>query len=264
MNAHPTAVIDPAAEIGGDVEIGPYSIIEAGARIADGCRIGPHVHIEGDVEIGENCFVGKGAILGADPQSVDFDKSTPTGLTIGPENEIREYVTIHRSMLEGQRTRVGTKNFIMTGAHFGHDCLVGDENVIANNCLLAGHVELGNRCFLGGGSVFHQFIRIGDFVITQGNSGFSLDLPPFLVGARVNRVAGMNVVGLKRGGFSPEERKEIKAVFRAVLRSEKILSEALQLAAESDWCPAAQQFLDFFQTEKPRKYCLQWLKKADD
>lgn len=257
MKAHPTALISPEAELADDVEIGPYTVIEGPVRIGAGTRVASHVCLRGDVRIGPGCQIGSGAILGADPQSIGFDPSIRSGIDIGEGNTIREYVTIHRSLHEGQFTRIGRENFLMTGAHLGHDVILGDHNVIANNCLLAGHVEVGHRCFLGGGSVYHQFMRIGNYVIVRGLSAFGQDIPPFVTAAGVNRIAGLNVVGLRRGGFDQVQRTGIKRAFDLIYRSGYNLTQALEEASQRDsLIGAALEFVEFFRTPGRRGFCL--------
>ena len=257
MKAHPTALISPEAELADDVEVGPYTVIEGPVRIGAGTRVGSHVCLRGDVRIGPGCQVGSGSILGADPQSVGFDPAIQSGVEIGEGNIIREYVTIHRSLYEGQDTRIGRHNFLMTGAHLGHDVIMGDHNVVANNCLLAGHVEIGHRCFLGGGSAFHQFMRIGDYVIVRGQSAFGLDIPPFVTAAGVNRISGLNVIGLRRGGFDRDARAEIKKAFDLLYRSGLNLTQALSEADSRDgWSDHARLFIDFFRVQGRRGFCL--------
>ena len=257
MKIHPTAIVSPEAEIADGVEIGPYAIIDGPARIETGCRIGPHVCLLGRVNLGSGCLVGAGTILGADPQSLSFDPATSSGVEIGEKNRIREYVTIHRSIYQGENTRVGSDNFIMTGAHFGHDVRVGNGNVIANNCLLAGHVEIGNHAFLGGGSVFHQFVKIGDHVMVRGLSAIAKDLPPFLMAAGYNRIAGLDVVGLRRHGFSAEERQSLKRAYKLVFRSGMNLKQALEEAEKADWPGAPLRLFEFLRTESNRGFCVQ-------
>ncbi|MCB1234076.1 MAG: acyl-ACP--UDP-N-acetylglucosamine O-acyltransferase [Verrucomicrobiae bacterium] len=253
---HPSAIVDAAARIAEDVHIGPYAIVEGPVRLGEGCRLGPHAQLIGDVKIGPRTVIGPGAIIGADPQSVKFDPATPSRVEIGPENTIREYVTIHRSERDGGVTRVGTRNFIMTGAHLAHDVWIGDDNVIANNCLLAGHVRLGDRAFLGGGSVFHQFVRVGDLAMIQGGSRISLDVPPFLMGCHYNRIAGLNAVGMRRAGLSPDERAGIKRAFKILYCQGLGLPQALRETDSHEWPEAAKRFLAFFREESHCGCCL--------
>lgn len=258
MKAHPTALISPEAEIADDVEIGPYSLIEGPARIAAGCQLASHVILRGEMSIGEGTRIGSGTIIGADPQSTGFNAAVKSGVTIGARNNIREYVTIHRSLYEGENTLIGSDNFLMTGAHLGHDVILGDHNVLANNCLLAGHVIIGNHCFLGGGSAYHQFMRIGDYVIVRGVSALGQDIPPFVIAAGVNRIAGLNIVGLRRGGFDAESRAAIKKGFDLIYRSGMNLTQSLEEAERRiGWSDAARKFIDFFRQESRRGYCLQ-------
>jgi len=157
---HSTAFVDPSAKLGGDIEIGPGAIIEAGAVIGDGCRIQARAVISGHVRMGERNTVGYGAILGADPQDFDFKPGTQSSVVIGDDNIFREYVTIHRGTKEDSSTTVGNNNFLMVGVHMGHNSSVANHVIIANNCLLAGYVAVLDGAVLGGGSVFHQFIRV--------------------------------------------------------------------------------------------------------
>lgn len=233
-NIHPTAVIDPAAKIGHDVRIGPYSVIDGPVQIADGCRIDGHVLLRGNTRIGAHCHIGWGSVVGADPQDLHFDHSIESGVSIGTGNTLREYVTIHRSTAPGGRTFIGDGNFLMTGVHLAHDVVMGNHNVLANNVLLAGHIRVGDKTFLGGGAVFHQFIHIGDYAIVQGNSAISQDVPPYCLAHGQNNLAGLNIVGLKRAGFSPELRAEIKRAARLLLFSGN-LNTALATHENTPW-----------------------------
>jgi UDP-N-acetylglucosamine acyltransferase len=239
---HPTAIIDPAARIGDGIEVGPYSVIGGGAVIGDGCRIQAHVVIEGSVKMGARNFIGHGAIIGAGPQDLGFDPKTESSVEIGDGNVIREYCTIHRGSTEGSVTVIGNENFIMVGNHLGHDCVLGNGVVMANDCLLAGYVRIDDRAFIGGGSRFHQGIRMGRLVMAEGR--FTQNLPPFLSAAK-NQVYGMNVVGLRRANFSPAERDEIKRAFKLLYRSGFNTRQALEKAAETDFGPIGREFFDF-------------------
>ncbi|HRX55687.1 MAG: acyl-ACP--UDP-N-acetylglucosamine O-acyltransferase [Verrucomicrobiales bacterium] len=264
MNIHPAAIVHPDAQIGEGVTIGPFSIVEAGAVIGNDCTIGSHSMVLGSVTLGSGTTVGHGSILGANPQSIGFDPAISSRVEIGPNNIIREHVTIHRSTIRDGVTRVGEGNYLMTGVHLGHDVTIGDNNILANNCLLGGHVVLGNRSFLGGGSVFHQFVRLGDFVMIRGIVGIGKDVPHYVACGAVNRVAGLNIVGLRRGGFSPTVRTEIKKAFNLVYREGLNLSQALSKAAESTWIPEAQTFFDFLSVKSSRGYCLTLMRTLED
>lgn len=242
MKIHPTAIIDPAAQLGADVEIGPYSIIGAGAVVGENCTIQAHVVIEGSVKMGAKTFVGHGAVIGAFPQDLSFDPKTQSAVEIGAGNTIREYCTIHRGSTEGTATVLGDGNFLMVGTHVGHNCSLGNGVVIANDCLLAGHVRIDDRAFVGGGSRFHQGIRMGRLVMAEGR--FTQNLPPFLSAAK-NQVYGMNIVGLRRADFSAADRDEIKRAFKLLYRSGLNTKQALAKAAETEFGPIGREFFEF-------------------
>ncbi len=252
---HPTALVDPGAQIGDGVEIGPFSIIGPKAVIGEKTIVQSHVVIEGEVAIGSGNFVGHGAIIGAPPQDLAFSPERKTQVEIGDENVVREYCTIHRGSAEGSVTKIGDKNFLMAGAHIGHNCAIGNNVIIANNCLLGGHVRVDNGVFLGGGSTFHQFMHIGRLVMVQGSSAFGKDLPPFVIAAERNSVFGVNVVGLRRAGFSAKDRDEIKAAFKLLYMSGLNIGQAIEKAATMKFGTPAREFLDFVANAKKRGIC---------
>ncbi len=256
MNIHPTALVADGAKLADDVEVGPYSIIGAEAEIGAGCVLGAHIIIEHRVLIGEGTKVGHGSIIGADPQDLSFDPArTDVGVRIGKNNTIREYVTIHRATKDNGDTLVGDGNFLMTGFHMGHDSSVGNQVIAANNVLLAGHVRVQDRAFLGGGSVFHQFMEVGALAMARGGCRFSKDIPPFLVATGENHVAGINAVGLRRAGISAGARKEIKKAFHLLYQSGFNVSQALAAAEKETWGPEAARFFDFIREAKKRGIC---------
>jgi UDP-N-acetylglucosamine acyltransferase len=234
---HPTALISPEARIAADVRIGPFTVIEGPVTIAEGCEISGHVLLRGKLSIARGNRIGWGSVIGADPQDLHFNPETDSGIELGENNQIREYVTIHRGSQAGGMTRLGSGNFLMTGVHLAHDVRMGDHNVLANNVLLAGHILVGNRCFLGGGAVFHQFIHIGDYAIVQGNAAISMDVPPYCMAYGGNQLASLNVVGLKRAAFSAEQRMEIKRAWRLLLGGNRKL--ALEEADAVSWSDEA-------------------------
>lgn len=262
MKIHPTALVDPGAHIGADVEIGPFSVIGPQAAIGERTILQSHAVIEGEVAIGSGNFIGHGAVIGAPPQDLSFSPERKTRVEIGNKNVIREYCTIHRGSAEGSATKIGDKNFLMTGAHLGHNCAIGDSVIIANNCLLAGHVCVGNGAFLGGGCVFHQHMRIGRLALTRGASGFGKDIPPFVIAAEINYVVGLNMIGLRRAGFSARDRDEIKAAFKLLYNSGLNISQALEKAAAMELGPPAREFFDFVANAKKRGICP--LKRSGD
>ena len=255
MTIHSTAIVDPGAQIGSGVEIGPYSVIGPEVKIGEGTVIQSHVVIEGDLTIGTKNFVGHGAIIGTFPQDLSFSPERRTKIDIGDENIIREHCTIHRGTAEGSATKIGDKNFLMVGAHVGHNCEIGNNVIIANNCLLGGHVRVDDSAFLGGGCVFHQHMHVGRLALAQGGSAFSKDIPPFVIAAERNNVFGLNVIGLRRAGFSPKERDEIKAAFKLIYASGLNISAALEKASAMKVGDAAREFFDFVAKAKKRGIC---------
>jgi UDP-N-acetylglucosamine acyltransferase len=252
---HPTALVAPTAKLGAGVEIGPFSIIGPQAVIGEKTIVQSHVVIEGEVTIGTGNFIGHGAIIGVPPQDVSFSPERKTRVEIGNDNIIREYCTIHRGSAEASVTKIGDKNFLMAGAHIGHNCGIGNKVVVANNCLLAGHVRVNDGAFLGGGSTFHQSMHIGQLVMVQGSSAFGKDLPPFIIAAERNLVFGVNMVGLRRAGFSAKDRDEIKAAFKLIYLSGLNISQAIEKSATMNFAGPAREFLDFVANAKKRGIC---------
>jgi UDP-N-acetylglucosamine acyltransferase len=242
VRIHPTAIVEEGAQIGAEVEIGPYAVIGSGAIIGDRCRIQAHAVIEGSVRMGADNLVGYGAIIGAAPQDLSFDPKTRSAVEIGNRNTIREYCTIHRGSIEGSATTIGDENFLMVGNHLGHNCILGNGVVMANDCLLAGNVRIDDRAFIGGGSRFHQGIRMGRLVMAEGR--FTKNLPPFLSAAK-NEVYGFNIVGMRRANFSGAERDEIKRAFKLLYRSGLNTKQALEEAAKAEFGPVGREFFEF-------------------
>jgi UDP-N-acetylglucosamine acyltransferase len=259
---HPSAIVDPDAKICADVEIGPFSIIGPQVILGEKTIVQAHVAIEGAVTIGNGNLIGHGVVIGAPPQDVSFSPERKTKVEIGNNNIIREYCTIHRGTAEDSGTTIGDKNFLMTGAHIGHNCMIGNNVVIANNCLLAGYVRVDDGAFLGGGSTFHQFMHIGRLVMVQGSSAFGKDLPPFVIAAERNSVFGLNIVGLRRAGYSAKEREGIKAAFKLVYLSGLNISQTLEKAATMKFSALAREFIDFVANAKKRSICP--LRRRDD
>jgi UDP-N-acetylglucosamine acyltransferase len=255
LKIHPTAIVDPGAQIGADVEIGPFTVIGPQVRIGERTVVQSHAVIEGEVAIGTGNFVGHGAIIGTLPQDLSYSSDRKTKIAIGNDNVIREYCTIHRGSPEGSATKIGDKNFLMAGAHVGHNCEVGNNVIIANNCLLGGHVRVDDGAFLGGGCIFHQHIRVGRLVIAQGGSAFSKDIPPFVIAAERNYVFGLNVIGLRRAGFGAQDRDEIKAAFKLLYASGINVGQAIEKAATMKFGAAGREFFDFVANAKKRGIC---------
>lgn len=252
---HSSAIIDSRAELANDVEVGPSAIIEPGVQIGPRSRILAHAVIKKGVRIGADNEIGYGAVIGGDPQDLSFKKENPSGVIIGDRNTIREYVTIHRGALAESQTIVEDENYLMVGVHLGHNVHLRNKIVITNNCLLAGYVEVQDRAVLGGGSVFHQFIKIGTLAMVRGGSRISKNIPPYLMAYESNLVSGPNVVGLRRAGLNMDVRLEIKKAFRLVYRMGLNVSEALQAASQEKWSVEALAFFDFIKQSHKRGIC---------
>ncbi|MBO8126137.1 MAG: acyl-ACP--UDP-N-acetylglucosamine O-acyltransferase [Firmicutes bacterium] len=246
-NIHPTAIIDPAAVIGANVEIGPYSIIGAEVEIGDNTTIGPHVVIQGPTKIGKNNRIYAGANLGSDPQDLKY-KGEKSYLFIGDNNIIREYASITRGTAGGGgETRIGNNNLIMTYAHIDHDCQVGNNCILVNGSALAGHVVLEDRVIIGGLSGVHQFSRIGMMTMVGACTKVTKDVPPFLlVDGHPAKVVGINIVGLRRNGITPEVRSEIKRAYKVLYRTNLNVSQAVeQMEQELHGYPEIDHFIRF-------------------
>ena len=218
---HPTAVIAPGAEIGSDVEIGPHSVVGPSVVVGSRTRIGPQVVLEGRTRIGEDNLIVGQASLGGPPQDLSY-RGEPTELTIGDRNTIREFVTINRGTVKGGGvTRVGSDCLLMACCHVAHDCQLEDRIIMANGTLLAGHVAIGFAASLSGSCAAHHFATIGRFAFAGGMSRLATDVPPFmLVEGHPGRVRGVNVVGLRRAGFTEEDVESLQRAFRDIYRSD--------------------------------------------
>lgn len=224
---HPTAVIDPKAKIASGVEIGPYSVIGPNVTLGKGTRIHAHVIIDGYTTLGERCEIFVGACLGMVPQDKKFKAETVSYLKIGDDNVIRENVTMHVASIAGAATVVGSRNYLMVGAHIGHDCVLGDDITIANDCALGGHVRIEDKAVIGGLTGIHQFARIGKLSMVGGKSKVVVDVPPFSVcDGHPARFYGLNSIGLKRAGYSSKASLEIKKALKILFASGLNLSGA--------------------------------------
>jgi UDP-N-acetylglucosamine acyltransferase len=251
---HPTAIIHPRAKLDATVRVGPYAIIDEGVEVGADCEIGPGAYLTGLTTIGRGNRFFAGCVIGEAPQDLKYN-GAPTRLQIGDANVFREHVTVHRSTTLTGETRVGSHNFLMANAHVGHNCRVGDYVIIANGALLGGHVEVADRAFISGNCLVHQFVRVGTLSMMQGGAAISRDLPPYAISLEVNLICGLNVVGMRRAGMSPEARLEIKKVYSAVFRSGKNLRAAVAEARERFKGAAAVGFLDFVSSSK-RGICM--------
>lgn len=219
---HPSAVIDPTAEIGEDVEVGPFCVVEAGVRIGDRCVLHPHVTVMGDTTLGTDNHVFSGAVIGAEPQDLKHDGQS-VKLVIGDDNRFREHVTVHPGTTAGGGiTQVGSGGLFMVGCHIAHDCSVGDRVILANHVLLAGHVHVGDGAILNGASACHHFTTIGRLAYVGGLSSLTQDVHPFtVVEGHPGRTRGANTVGMHRAGIEAERIQIVKRAVFAIFLSEK-------------------------------------------
>ena len=219
MNIHPLAVVSPQAQIGSDVRIGPFAIVEDDVTIGAGCQLAGHAVVKNGTTMGPNNTVCEGAVIGGRPQHVRCPSELGTTV-IGAGNTFRECTTVHRALKPEVATVIGDHNYFMAGAHVAHDCRLSDNIILANNCLLGGHVNVGDRAFLSGGVAVHQFCRVGRLAMVGGHARIVRDVPPYItIDGISGDVVGLNLVGLKRNGFSPAQIIELKAAYRLIYRS---------------------------------------------
>jgi len=210
MAIHPTAIIENHVEIGPDCEIGAYAVVKQYTRLGARNRIFEH------------------AVIGGEPQDVKFRRET-SYLEIGDDNIIREYCTFHRANGEGETTRIGSRNFFMVGVHVAHNCEIGDDNIFANEVALAGHITIEDHVFLSNNVGAHQFVRMGRYAMIGGKSKIVQDvLPFFITDGNPARLRGVNSVGLRRGGFSEDERRALKGAYRLLFRSTTPIQDSLR------------------------------------
>ncbi len=247
MKIHPTAIVDPAAELAEDVEIGPFCVVHRDARLGRGVVLDSHVVIYPYATLGEGCRVYATAVLGGDPQSLPLDPEMRSYVRIGARCLIREGVTVHRAMHEGDVTVVGDDCFLMANCHIAHDCRIGDHVIISSFVGMAGHCEVGDRAVLGGMIGIHQFVRIGTFAMIGGVSRINTDCPPYIITAGVpSKHYGVNDVGLKRNGVSDESRRALKKAFRILFRGQTPRAEAIErVRAEALGSPEVDHLLEF-------------------
>jgi UDP-N-acetylglucosamine acyltransferase len=234
MPIHPTAIVSPRAHLAKDVRVGPYAVIEDEVIIGAGCEIGAHAIVKRFTTLGARNRVFEHATIGGEPQDVKF-KGEASGLSIGDDNLIREYATIHRASGEGNITRVGSGNFLMVGVHVAHNCEVGDDNILANGVALAGHVAVADHVFLSSNVGAHQFVRMGRYAMVGGKSKIVQDvLPYFTTDGNPARVRGLNSVGLRRAGFSTDTRRALKRAYQILFRTRLPLADALRQLEQFD------------------------------
>ena len=259
---HPTALVDPKAQLDPSVEVGPYAIIEAGVTIGARTIIGPHAWLRSGTTMGCDNHVHYGAIIGHWPQDLAFTGGE-SFVRIGDGNQIREYATIHRGTKPGSATTVGDHCFLIGSAHLAHNCTIGHHVIIANNALLAGYVEVEDHAFISGHCAVHQFTRIGRLAILSGMTVVTKDIPPYCLAALRNHVAGLNVVGLRRAGLSPAVRAELKQAFRLLYLEGLNLAHALTQMEQVATSAEAKHLVAFLRQSK-RGICPHRRQTADN
>ena len=255
---HPTALVAPGAKIGADVEIGPYCVVGAKVELGDGVKLIAQVNVDGRTTIGARTVAYPFASLGQPPQSLAY-KGEENALVIGADNIIREYVTMNPGTAKGRlETRVGSNCFFMAHSHVAHDCVLGSHIVMANNVMIAGHVEIGDHVWFGGGSAVHQWSRIGQHAFVGGLSGLEGDLIPYgwIFGNRA-QLLGLNLVGLKRRGFSRDVIHELRNAYRLLFAQEGTFQERLDDVAQTyAKQPEVMEIVNFIRAGGNRPLCM--------
>ena len=251
---HPTAIIHPKAKLDATVQVGPFAVIDGGVELGANCIVGPHVYLTGLTTIGAGNRFHAGCVIGDAPQDLKY-KDEPTRLRIGDQNVFREHVTIHRSTKPDAETVIGSHNFFMANSHVAHNCAVGDHVILANGALLGGHAVVQDRAFISGNCLVHQFTRVGTLALMQGGAAISQDLPPFTMALRENEICGLNVVGLRRAGFTAEQRLELKRLYHLLFRSRKKSARGAGGGAEKFQQRAGENFAGFHCRGQTRRVC---------
>ncbi len=251
MSIHPTAVVDPRAEIHAEAVIGPYAVIDGPGKIGAGTRVMPHAVLLGWTEIGEGNRIHSGAVLGDAPQDVSY-RGARSYLRIGDRNVFREGVQVHRGTTEDSATVIGNDNFLMANSHVAHNCRIGDRMILTNNAVLGGYVEVGDRVVLSASCAVHQFVRLGRLAIMRGLSATSRDVPPFSIIDWQHTVRGLNVVGLRRAGFDEPRIRVLKNAFQILFRKRRNLTAAVKEleAAAGESSEDVRELLDFIRSSK--------------
>lgn len=245
MAIHPTAVVSPDAEIGNNVEIGPYAIIESDVKIGDDCFIDAHVKIGQYTTIGPRCRIYLGAFVGAEPQDHRFYKGIESYTEVGSDTVLREYVTIHRPPFEFQKTVIGNHVLLMSFVHVGHDTVIADQVTIANNTVLAGHVQIARGAVLSADIRVHQFCRIGALAMIGAAGTILQDVPPFCLTDHEGRLAGVNTIGLRRAGMASGPRLALRNAVRTYFFKGLNGKNALEEIQSGEMPGEVQHFVNF-------------------
>jgi UDP-N-acetylglucosamine acyltransferase len=248
---HPSAIVDPRAEIHPSAIVGPHVVIDGPVRIGANCRVGPGAVLLGNTTVGSGCRVHSHAVIGDEPQDRAYNAGT-SFVRIGNDCVIREGATVHRGTAEGSETVVGHRCLLMTNSHVGHNCVLGDDVVMISGSLLGGYVEVGNRAVISGNAAVHQFVRIGELAMISGLGKITQDVPPFFMTDREGAIVGINLVGLIRAGFSSDERREIKHAHRQIYRNGLMHAAAIEQLSNTLTTSAGVRLLEFLAGESSR------------
>jgi len=248
---HTTAIVEKGAKLGEGCIVGPGAIVGAEVELGAGCVVGPRAVLDGRVKMGMKNRIGVGAVIGGEPQDISYG-GAKTGVEVGDGNIFREYVTVHRGTKEGTSTVIGSGCFLMVGAHVAHNCRLADGVVLVNGVMLAGHVEVEEKAFLGGAVVVHQFVRVGKLAMVRGQTRIGMDLPPYCMAVATNAVCGLNLVGIRRAGIGVESRKALERVYEEFFfggKNRVQALEAIRLGKETQ-SPEVKEFCDFIEKTK--------------
>jgi len=246
---HPTAVIHPSAKVEASVQIGPYAVIGENVVLGPRVTVGPHAVVE-FAEVGEGCRIHAGAFVGTAPQDLKY-RGEETKLILGPGCVVRESVTLNRGTAATGLTKIGSRCLFMAYSHVAHDCIIGNEVILANSVAVAGHCEVGDWSIIGGMVGLHQFIRVGKLAMIGAGAMVPLDIPPYALawGDRA-RLSGLNLIGLRRRGMSPEIIKDLKNVYREVFDSSAPIKEHLARLSAQERTAPVKEFLSFIQASQ--------------
>lgn len=262
LQIHPTAVVDPEADLAPDVEVGPYSVIEGAVKVGRGTKIWPHAYLVAPLEVGEGCQIHVGAVLGHFHQALREPQEG--GVRIGPRAIIREYVSVHRASQEGAWTTIGPGCLLMGFSHVAHDCHLGSRVIIANGALVAGHVVLEDRAILSGHVTVHQFVRVGTLAMVAGLARVNKDVPPYCLVKGDSEVWAVNAVGMRRAGLSERARNKIREAYRLLYRSGLNTTQALKaIQAMEDIPPEVGHLVRFIQDSR-RGICRHHLRMPEE
>jgi UDP-N-acetylglucosamine acyltransferase len=246
---HPTAVVDPHAEIDPSADIGPYVIVDGPVRIGPRTRVLPFAYLTGRTEIGADNVIHPGAVVGHEPQDLSY-RGAPSGVRIGDRNVLREHCEVHRGTAEDSTTEIADDCYLMARAHVAHNCRLGDGVIVASGAMVAGYVVVGERAFISGNCVVHQHCRVGRLVMMRGLSRAARDLPPFAMIDWTHTVRGLNRVGLRRAGFDRERLRILSAAFRVLFRVRTNLTAALARVEAELRSPDVDELLAFIRASR--------------